>query len=58
MVGVNYFGNQEEQVAVENLTHGYLSLSQDFEGIRVQVERYVQIHGDDLRPAVQLLGVG
>lgn len=58
LVGVNDFGNTDEQILADKLKREHLSLSQDFEEVRHQVESYVFEKGEDQRPVAYLLGVG
>ncbi|SMD37826.1 Methylmalonyl-CoA mutase [Reichenbachiella faecimaris] len=58
MVGVNDFGNQDEKIFPDQLTHAHLSLADNFEVVRKDVESYVKDHGEASRPTAYLLGIG
>ena len=58
IVGVNDFGNQDEVIRKDELSHDSLSFSKVFENVRQTVEEYTQQLGDENRPIVYLLGVG
>ncbi|MEO9804700.1 MAG: methylmalonyl-CoA mutase family protein [Reichenbachiella sp.] len=58
LVGVNDFGNESEQIPIDKHRRERVSLSQNFEEIRQQVEEYVLEYGEEKRPIAYLLGVG
>lgn len=58
MVGVNDFGNADESISFDRLSHDYMSLADPFEKVRREVENHTHRNSSKSRPTVYLLAVG